>query len=54
VRKYKFLIEEIIDLNTKLTYNFKNFDKSLYKTTNKLDMYCKYKNLKVFENFSNK
>jgi hypothetical protein len=53
-KKYKFLFEEIIDLNTKLTYNFKNFDKSLYKTTNKLDMYCKYKNLKVFENFSNK
>jgi FkbM family methyltransferase len=55
-KKYKFIIEEIIDKNTKNTYNFENFlqnREDLLKNPG-ISVYCKYKNTIVFENFENK
>jgi hypothetical protein len=55
-KKYKFIIEEIIDNTTKNTYNFENFSQNrenLLKNPT-LNVYCKYKNTIVLKNFANK
>jgi hypothetical protein len=55
-KKYKFIIEEIIDNNTKTTYDFENFLQNREKLLKNpmVDMYCKYKNTIVLKNFANK
>jgi len=55
-KKYKFIIEEIIDNTTKNTYDFENFlqnRENLLKNRT-LNVYCKYKNNIVLKNFANK
>ena len=55
-KKYKFIIEEIIDKNDNKTYNFENFKKhqcELLKKSNK-SVYCKYMDNIILNNFTNK
>lgn len=54
-RKYKFIIEEVINVNTNETYNFENYleNKEHLKKV-RVDVYCKYKNNIVLYNFINK
>jgi len=56
-KKYKFIIEEIIDNNTKNAYNFTNYSQNyeyIAENQNNVIIYCKYKNTIVLENFANK
>jgi mannosyltransferase OCH1-like enzyme len=52
-KKYKFIIEEILDQNTNETFNFENFSK-IKNTTHNLRIYCKYMDNIVLYNFDNK
>ena len=55
-KKYKFIIEEIVDRRNNNTYNFCNFQEHkqmLFQNTS-LDVYCTYMDKKVLENFTNK
>jgi mannosyltransferase OCH1-like enzyme len=55
-KKYKFIIEEIIDKNDNETYNFENFKKhkdELLKKSN-ISVYCKYMDNIILNNFTNK
>lgn len=54
-KKYKFLIEEIIDKDTNITYNYTtaNIHETL-KSAKNFDVYCKCNNKIVFKNFDNK
>lgn len=55
-KKYKFIIEEIVDKNTGNTYNFMNFaqHEDILRKNKNLKVYCKYMDNIVFNNFDNK
>jgi mannosyltransferase OCH1-like enzyme len=51
-KKYQFIVEQILDQTTNIKYNFTNLNKN--KLTEKLIMFCEYKNKTILNNFANK
>ena len=51
-KKYQFIVEQILDLTTNIKYNFTKLNKK--KLTEKLIMFCEYKNKTILNNFANK
>lgn len=52
-KKYKFVIETVINLDTGDKYDFTNMNQ-LIRNAPRIDVYCQYKEQTVFYNFSNK